>query len=143
MEQFSNFTIPGPEEKPLRVNGRFSLGENIADTTGVIASFSSWKGHEEHDPSQHLPGLQGFTREQLFFLNYAGMWCEKVRKEYQIWWIYNNPHSPGFARILVSVSRCLPHGVLTHESLQGVLANSRDFRKAFNCPQKEPTCEMW
>ena len=117
VDQFSQFTVPGPDDQPLHVNGSFSLGENIADTNGVITSFSAWKDHEAQSPSQMLPGLQDFTKEQLFFLNYAGTWCEKLRKEYQISWIYNNPHSPGFARILVSKLRFIPHCNFAHTVL--------------------------
>ena len=117
VEQFSKFTVSGPDNQPLHVNGTLSLGENIADTNGVIASFAAWRDHEEHEPSQLLPGLEDFTREQLFFLNYAGTWCEKLRKEYQVSWIYSNPHSPGFARILVSVLSFTQYYSLTHAVL--------------------------
>lgn len=53
------------------------------------------------------------------------VWCGKTRKEQAIRYIYTDPHSPAFARIL------------------GTMANSRSFLEAFSCPVKEPTCELW
>jgi endothelin-converting enzyme len=125
VEQYSNFTIEGPDGKPLHVNGRLTLGENIADAGGVAAGFGAWKRRAEQTPNADLPGLDFFSQEQLFFVSYANWWCGKSRKETAINRIYLDPHAPKWARIL------------------GTMANSRDFRESFKCPVKEPVCELW
>ncbi|KAI0541706.1 peptidase family M13 [Xylaria digitata] len=125
VDQYNNFTIEGNNGNRLHVNGRLTLGENIADAGGVSAAFAAWKKRQAANPDQSLPGLDHFTHEQLFFVFYANWWCGKIRKEQAINYIYVDPHSPAFARIL------------------GTTANSRPFRESFNCPVKEPTCELW
>ena len=125
VDQYANFTVEGSDGKPLHVNGKLTLGENIADAGGISAAFAAWKRLSAAQPQQDLPGLEFFTQDQLFFVNFAGWWCGKTRKEAAINRIYGDSHSPNWARN------------------QGTAANSRDFRQAFNCPVKEPTCELW
>src|ERR1700753_1587686 len=43
IDQYSNFTITGPDGKKYHINGRLTQGENIADAGGVNAAFSAWK----------------------------------------------------------------------------------------------------
>ncbi|KAI8624050.1 peptidase family M13 [Xylariaceae sp. FL1651] len=125
VNQYNNFTVEGNNGESLHVNGRLTLGENIADAGGVSAAFAAWKKRQGATPDQSLPSLDHFTHDQLFFIFYANLWCGKIRKEQAISYIYTNPHSPAFARIL------------------GTTSNSRAFRESFNCPAKEPTCELW
>jgi endothelin-converting enzyme len=126
--QYANFSVEGPDGGRLAVNGRLTLGENIADAGGVSAAFAAWKRREAADDGSgelDLPGLDYFTHEQLFFVNYANWWCGKSRKETAIQRIYTDPHAPKWARIL------------------GTMANSRDFKESFKCADKEPVCELW
>ncbi|CAJ2511492.1 Uu.00g071170.m01.CDS01 [Anthostomella pinea] len=125
VDQYNNFTVAVNNGEPLHVNGRLTLGENIADAGGVSAAFAAWKQRIGATPDESLPGLDHFSHEQLFFVFYANWWCGKTRQEQAINYIYTDPHSPAFARIL------------------GTTANSRAFRESFNCPVKEPTCELW
>ncbi|KAI0395968.1 peptidase family M13 [Xylariaceae sp. FL0594] len=125
VKQYSDFTIDGSDGKPLHVNGRLTLGENIADAGGLAAAFKAWKKRDAAVPSESLPGLGHFTHEQLFFVFYSTFWCGKIRTEQAVNRIYTDPHSPPFARIL------------------GTMANSRAFKESFGCPVKEPTCEIW
>jgi endothelin-converting enzyme len=109
------------------VNGKLTLGENIADAGGISAAFKAWKIREKEHPELNLqlPGLQDrFTKDQLFFVSYANWWCGKSRKETAIQRVYTDPHAPKWARIL------------------GTMANSREFLSAFEC-NKEPVCELW
>lgn len=101
VDQYHEFTVPGLDGKPLHVNGRLTLGENIADAGGLSASFQAWKRREAQEPTQRLPGLQHFSKEQLFFISYSNWWCGKTRKETAVDSIYRDPHSPKWARILV------------------------------------------
>lgn len=127
IDQYSNFTVPGPDEdsEPLHVNGRLTLGENIADAGGLAASFHAWRKRDGSHADKALPGLEEFTKEQLFFISYSNWWCSKTTKEAAVQAIYTDPHAPKPARIL------------------GTMANSREFREAFKCPKKEPVCQLW
>ncbi|KAI1328615.1 peptidase family M13 [Xylariaceae sp. FL0255] len=127
VKQYNDFTVEGPNGETLHVNGRLTLGENIADAGGISAAFAAWQRHRTAHPelSQTLPGLEHFTHDQLFFVFYGNWWCGKVRKEQAMNYVYTDPHSPARARIL------------------GTTANSRAFRESFSCPVKEPTCELW
>lgn len=102
VDQYGNFTVAGPDDKVLHVNGRLTLGENIADAGGLTASFHAWKKHDEAKADLHLPGLEKFTKEQLFFISYGNWWCGKTTKEAAEQAIYNDPHAPKSARIIVS-----------------------------------------
>ncbi|KAF3358307.1 hypothetical protein VDGD_04966 [Verticillium dahliae] len=125
VSQYANYTIEGPDGKPLHVNGRLTLGENIADAGGLSASFQAWQRRAKETPNKNLPGLEHFTHEQLFFVTYSNWWCGKSRKDTAVNRIYTDPHAPKWARIL------------------GTMANSREFRESFQCKVKEPTCELW
>jgi endothelin-converting enzyme len=126
INQYSNYSIPGPDGKALHVNGKLTLGENIADAGGLSAGFKAWKIREKEYPEQNekLPGLEEFTKDQLFFVSYANWWCGKSRDATAVQRIYTDPHAPKWARIL------------------GTMANSREFIEAFEC-KKEPVCELW
>lgn len=119
VNQYHEFTVPGPDDKPLHVNGALTLGENIADAGGLSAAFKAWKQIETKKPSQLLPGLQDFTRDQLFFISYANWWCGKDRKEAAINRIYQDPHAPKWARILVSFLSDLMSLFGTNECILG------------------------
>lgn len=125
IKQYSNFTVPGPDGKPLHVNGRLTLGENIADAGGLSASFQAWKRRAHENPNQDLPGLEHFTQDQLYFVSYASWWCGKTRTNTAINRIYTDPHAPKWARIL------------------GTMSNSREFKESFQCKTREPTCQLW
>ena len=114
IKQYHEFTVPKPNGERLHVNGRLTLGENVADAGGVNAAFAAWKEAEGSEHGQLLPGLQTFTKEQVFFISYASWWCGKMRPEAAVNLIYRDPHAPGRARIL------------------GTMANSPDFRESFN-----------
>lgn len=103
MDQYSAFTVEGPGDKVLHVNGRLTLGENIADAGGLTASFHAWKKHDDKSPNLHLPGLEAFSKEQLFFISYGNWWCGKTTREAAEQAIYNDPHAPKSARIIVSL----------------------------------------
>ena len=103
IDQYHEFTVSGPGDKPIHVNGRLTLGENIADAGGLSASFAAWREHEKENPGELLPGLQGFSKDQMFFISYSNWWCGKTRKEAAIEGIYRDAHAPIWARIVVSL----------------------------------------
>ena len=97
VRQYGNFSIPGPDGGELHVNGKLTLGENIADAGGVSAAFKAWKIREKEAPEKNkmLPGLAGrFTKDQLFFVSYANWWCGKSRDEFARQRIYSKVSTP-------------------------------------------------
>lgn len=115
VEQYHNYSVP-TKDGPLHLNGKLTLGENIADAGGLTAAFQSWKKRDEEKKDELLPGLNHFTKEQVFFLAYGLTWCGKTREEQVVQRIYTDPHSPNNYRILVSLYRIWLCG--------GVFANS-------------------
>ena len=81
----------------LHANGRFTLGENIADHGGLLvahqAYLNSLKGKETPAP------IDGFTNEQRFFLGYATLWGQNIRPEEIRRRTKIDPHSLGKWRV--------------------------------------------
>ncbi|OJD16659.1 hypothetical protein AJ78_03211 [Emergomyces pasteurianus Ep9510] len=101
IDQYSNFTVTGPDGKVLHVRGKETVGEDIADAGGLKAAYDAWKKREAGSPSKLLPGLDNYTKEQLFFLSFGTVWCDKTTPERAANLIETDEHSPKFARILV------------------------------------------
>jgi len=104
VKEYGNFTITGPDGKEHHINGNLTLGENLADAGGVSAAFNAWKRREAEHPAQVLPGLQDYTKEQLFFLSFGHVWCGKTRDAEKLRRLYSDPHSPSAARVMVSIA---------------------------------------
>lgn len=90
VHQFNKIEIaPG-----VHANGRFTLGENIADQGGVNISLSAYLD---------TPGLKedidGFTPLQRFFLSYAGIWAGSITEEEKLARTKSDPHSLGINRV--------------------------------------------
>jgi predicted metalloendopeptidase len=76
----------------LAVNGKLTLGENIADLGGLNASHDAWLASLHGKPA---PKDAGFTGEQQFFLGYATVWRTKTREAALRRQILTNEHAPG------------------------------------------------
>jgi putative endopeptidase len=78
-----------------KVNGKLTLGENIADNSGLAVAYKAYRlslnGHE-------APLIDGYTADQRFFLAFAQAWAGKVRDQQQIVYLKSDPHSPYAAR---------------------------------------------
>ncbi len=125
VDEYDKFTVAGSAGKTLHVNGLHTLGENVADAGGLSAAWAAWQSRRKSRPDQDLPGLSAFTQEQLFYISYGGIWCTKITPEALIRQVLTDEHSPGMFRITGTA-----------------MMNSRGFREAFNCPKKEPSCEL-
>jgi len=77
-------------------NGKFTLGENIADHGGLQISYQAFKKATANEP---LVNKDGFTPEQRFFLAYANVWAGNVRAEEILKRTKSDPHSLGKWRV--------------------------------------------
>lgn len=92
-EQYSAIVVADT----VHANGRFTLGENIADQGGLIvahlAYLNSLEGKEKPAP------VDGFTDDQRFYLGYANLWAQNIRKEEILRLTKIDPHSLGEWRV--------------------------------------------
>lgn len=102
----------------VHANGRFTLGENIADQGGLLiahqAYMNSLKGKETPAP------IEGFTHEQRFYLGYATLWGMNIRPEEIVRMTKIDPHSLGKWRV------------------NAALKNIDSFYGAFNIKEGDP-----
>lgn len=81
-----------------KVNGKLTLGENIADLAGLLVAFDAYK--LTHGSTQRIATTSGGPRESRtgernFFLGFARNWRSKTRPEMERQRILSDPHSPG------------------------------------------------
>ncbi|XP_036610533.1 neprilysin [Trichosurus vulpecula] len=128
VHQYGNFSwaLAGGQH----LNGINTLGENIADNGGIGQAYRAYQNFvKKNGKEKLLPGLK-LNHKQLFFLNFAQVWCGTYRPEYAVNSIKTDVHSPGSFRII------------------GTLQNSPEFSEVFKCrkndymnPQKK--CRVW
>ena len=91
--QFSGYApFPG-----VHVNGRLTLGENIADVAGLATAYDAYRLARQGKPAQDL---EGFTPDQRFFLGFAQAWRSKMREQALRNSLLTNVHAPGQFRAL-------------------------------------------
>ncbi|KAG2462924.1 neprilysin-like [Polypterus senegalus] len=128
VNQYGNFTwdLAGGQH----LNGINTLGENIADNGGIRQSYQAYQKYiKKHGKEELLPGIE-LNHKQLFFLNFAQVWCGTYRPEYAVNSIKTDVHSPGKFRVL------------------GSLQNFPEFAEAFSCKKNdkmvpERKCRVW
>jgi putative endopeptidase len=81
----------------LHVNGKLTLGENIADVAGLAASYDAYKASLKGKPA---PVVNGLTGDQRFFIAFAQSWATKMREESVRARIATDGHAPGNYRAL-------------------------------------------
>ena len=86
----------------LNANGRFTLGENLADHGGLQVAFNAYKNATA---KKRLKEKNGFTADQRFFLAYAGVWGQNITEKEIRNRVKRDPHSLGEWR----VNGALPH----------------------------------
>jgi putative endopeptidase len=83
----------------IKVDGKFTLGENIGDLGGINAAYDGLQLYLKENGN---PGLiDGFTPEQRLFISWATIWRSKMRDEAIKNQVKTDPHSPGMYRAYV------------------------------------------
>jgi len=112
-DQYSAYTVLDS----LHVNGKLTLGENLADVVGVSVAYDALEKALAGKPRTMI---DGFTPEQRFFLAYAQARRANARDEALRLQIQTDPHSPGQFRV------------------NGPLSNMPEFARAFGCKDGDP-----
>jgi predicted metalloendopeptidase len=81
----------------IHVNGKLTLGENIADVAGLQAAYEAYRASLN---GKEAPVIDGFTGDQRFFIAYAQSWATKMRDEALKARIATDGHAPGNYRAL-------------------------------------------
>ncbi len=81
----------------LHVNGRLTLGENIADVAGLAAAYDAYRASLG---GREAPVIDGLTGDQRFFIAFAQSWATKMRDEALRQRIATDGHAPGQFRAL-------------------------------------------
>jgi putative endopeptidase len=97
VEQYDGFTV----NDSVHVNGKLTLGENIADLGGLNIAYEAFKKTDEGKSNKKI---DGFTPDQRFFLNWAQVWRANTMPEYASQLILTDPHSPGMYRCNAPIS---------------------------------------
>ena len=114
-DQFSGYVVLDS----LHVNGKATLGENIADLGGIVIGLTAFEKTQQYKEGKTINGL---TPLQRFFLGYALGWLGQERKEALANQILTDVHAPGFLRV------------------NGPFSDVPEFYKAFNI---KPGDKMW
>jgi endothelin-converting enzyme/putative endopeptidase len=113
----------------VHLNGKLTLGENVADLGGEILAFMAWQSKTK---GMNLQPVDGLTPEQRFFIGFAQWDCSNERPDDLRVRAATDPHSPAKFRI------------------NGVVVNMPEFTKAFGCKAGQPMvrpanqmCKVW
>ncbi|CAF1080903.1 unnamed protein product, partial [Rotaria sordida] len=114
IDQYSRYVVT---QINMTLNGFQTQGENIADNGGLKESFYAYQNWARTHPNmdKKLPGLSDYSAEQMFFINYAQIWCSKMTDANALNRILIGVHSPGEFRI------------------RGPTSNFDEFDRVFKC----------
>ena len=93
VNQFSAYQAT-PE---LKVNGKLTLGENIADLGGLATAYDAMKKATAGTPD---PMTDGLSRDQHFFINWATVWRSNYTPDYLKVIVNSNEHAPADFRAI-------------------------------------------
>jgi putative endopeptidase len=92
VQQFNGYVVLDS----LHINGKATLGENIADLGGIVLGIDAFKKTTQYKEGKTINGL---TPMQRFFLGYALGWLGHTRDEALANQILTDVHAPGFLRV--------------------------------------------
>ena len=106
----------------MKINAESTLTENTADVGGLTLARMAYQGTHiyQMEKKSQLPGLENYNADQLFYISFGQLWCEKHTDQSLKMQIRYDEHAPGEVRVSGTVS-------LIH-----------DFAKTFNCPRGSP-----
>jgi putative endopeptidase len=88
VNQYNGYSpLPG-----YNVNGELTLGENIADNSGLAIAYKAYKLSLK---GKKAPVINGLTGDQRFYMGWAQVWRVKMREAQQVVQVKTDPHSPG------------------------------------------------
>jgi putative endopeptidase len=116
VEQYNGYMVLDT----VHVNGKLTLGENLADLGGVTLAYEAFKNYSPQGKTNDR--IDGFTPDQRFFLSWSQVWRNLMRDEAMAQRIVTDPHSPGRYRS------------------NGPLSNFEPFYKAFDVKEGD---KMW
>lgn len=122
-DQYSGYTAVAD----VKLNGRLTLGENVADNGGVRIAYMALK---ETLKGKNVAPIDGFTPEQRLFLGWAQIWCQNRTDEIARMLAQVDSHSPGEYRV------------------NGVVSNMPEFQEAYQCKAgsamtRGNPCRVW
>jgi endothelin-converting enzyme/putative endopeptidase len=113
----------------IHVNGKLTLGEDVADLGGLILAYRAWRAATAN---QRLMPIDGLTPDQRFFVGNAQWACTNIRPEARRLRARIDPHSPPRYRV------------------NGLVVNMPEFAQAFSCKPGQPmtrppekVCKVW
>ncbi|HEX4047838.1 MAG TPA: M13 family metallopeptidase [Elusimicrobiota bacterium] len=120
VDEYSSFAALADAKDPSKsvmLNGRLTLGENIADNGGLFLSYMALLDTLGNSTP---PAIDGFGAKQRFFVSYGQSWCmnqtdESIKRQAK-----SDPHSTGRWRV------------------NGVVSNMPEFAQAFSCKEGSP-----
>lgn len=104
----------------VHANGRFTLGENIADQGGLRIAFTAYTKAVEESGEEPETDMNGFSPLQRFYLSYSGVWAGSIRDEEVLVRTKNDPHS------------------LAKNRVNETLKNISEFFEAFSIKEGDP-----
>src|SRR2546425_994132 len=113
--QFDAYTVV---DSSTHVNGRLTLGEDIADLGGLKVAYAAFQRALAGKPRP--PAIDGFSAEQRFFLAWAQIWRAKATDQYLRNQVVVDPHAPARWRGM------------------GPLSNLKEFADAWGCKTGDP-----
>ena len=114
VDQFDSYV----QVDTTHVNGKLTLGENIADYGGLLTSYDALERALNRTGKRET--IDGYTPEQRFFIAYAQTWREHSRPETMLTRVTVDPHAPAEWRT------------------NGPISNMTAFARAFDCQPGDP-----
>src|SRR5207302_544811 len=114
-QQFDSYTVV---DSATHVNGRLTLGEDIADLGGLMIAYAALQRALAARPRP--PDIDGLSPEQRFLLAWAQIWRSQATDQYLRNQVTVDPHAPARWRVM------------------GPLSNLPEFARAFHCGKGDP-----
>ncbi|KZC16473.1 MULTISPECIES: M13 family metallopeptidase [unclassified Rhodanobacter] len=97
--QFDEYA-PIKDKPDAHVNGKLTLGENIADLGGLNVAYDALQAALKKNPEEAGKQIDGYTQDQRFFLNWARVWRGHVREKQALLSLNVDPHAPAALRAI-------------------------------------------